>query len=302
MNHILTALSILSITGSAVVVLLYRRKTRRTMETLNAMLDEAMAGSFSESHFDESLLSSVEMKLAQYLAHSMVSSQNLAAEKDKIKELISDISHQTKTPIANILLYAQLLEEQNLPPESAGCVKALNGQADKLNFLIQALVKTSRLETGIIALAPAPGQVKPMLEQVVHQAMPKAEQKDISIISELTDITAVFDSKWTAEAVGNILDNAIKYSPRGGSIHIRAASFELFCRITITDTGMGITEEEQPRIFKRFYRSPSVANAEGVGIGLYLARQIISEEGGYIKVHSVPGQGCTFSVYLPRQA
>lgn len=302
MNYVLTALSVLSIAGSAVVVFLYRRRTKRTMKTLNAMLDEAIAGRFSESHFDESLLSSVEMRLAQYLANSMVSTQNLAAEKDKIKELISDISHQTKTPIANILLYAQLLGEQSLSPESAGCVKALNGQAEKLNFLIQSLIKTSRLETGIIALNPKPGQLKPMLEQTVHQAAPKAGQKSISVVSGDTGITAVFDSKWTAEALGNILDNAIKYTPEGGSIHIQVSSFELFCRIDITDTGMGITEEEQPQIFKRFYRSPSVAGAEGVGIGLYLARQIISEEGGYIKVHSIPGQGSTFSVYLPRQA
>lgn len=302
MNHILTVLAILSISGSAAVVLVCRRRTKRTMETLNAMLDEAIAGCFSESHFDESLLSSVEMKLAQYLSNSKVSTQNLAAEKDKIKELISDISHQTKTPIANILLYAQLLGEQSLPPESADCVKALNGQAEKLNFLVQSLIKTSRLETGVIALAPTPGQVKPMLDQVVHQAMPKAEQKNIFIDSGFTDIGAVFDSKWTAEAVGNILDNAIKYTPKGGTIQIQAVAFELFCRITITDTGMGIAEEEQPKIFKRFYRSPSVANDEGVGIGLYLARQIISGEGGYIRVSSIPGQGSAFSVYLPRQA
>lgn len=302
MNHVLTAVSILSVLGAAAAILLCRRRTRRTMQTMNAMLDEAIAGCFLESHFDESLLSSVEMRLAKYLSGSMISTQNLSAEKDKIKELISDISHQTKTPIANILLYAQLLGEQSLSDESAGCVKALNDQAEKLNFLIQSLIKTSRLETGIITLKPEPGQIQTLLEQVVDQARPKAEQKNITIIAALTDAAAIFDSKWTSEAINNILDNAIKYTPEGGSIHIETSSYELFCRIDIKDTGMGISEEEQPKIFKRFYRSPSVQNAEGVGIGLYLARQIISGEGGYMKVSSVPGEGSVFSVFLPGRA
>lgn len=337
-NHILTALCILSISGSAAAILLYRHRTRLAMKNMSAMLEEAISGRFSETHFDESMLSSVEMKLAQYLANSKVSTRNLEVEKDKIKELISDISHQTKTPIANILLYAQLLEEQNLPKESADCVKALNDQAEKLNFLIQALIKTSRLETGIIALAPKADRITSMLEQVVKQVVLKAEQKSIRIevkriakinskkISnandksaakktgntnnksadektvEINDITAVFDRKWTAEAIHNILDNAIKYTPNGGTIQINAIPYEFFIRIDITDTGIGIQEQEHSMIFKRFYRSPSVQNADGLGIGLYLARQIISGEGGYIKVSSSTGEGSTFSVFLPRQA
>lgn len=325
-NHILTALCILSISGSAAAILLYRHRIRLAMKNMSAMLEEAISGRFSETHFDESMLSSVEMKLAQYLANSKVSTRNLEVEKDKIKELISDISHQTKTPLANILLYAQLLEEQNLPKESADCVKALNDQAEKLNFLIQALIKTSRLETGIIALAPKADQITSMLEQVVKQVMPKAEQKSIRIevkriansndkktgntnnkpadekTVEINDITAVFDRKWTAEAIHNILDNAIKYTPNGGTIQIKVIPYEFFIRIDITDTGIGIQEQEHTMIFKRFYRSPSVQNADGLGIGLYLARQIISGEGGYIKVSSLSGEGSTFSVFLPRQA
>lgn len=305
LNHLLInrlpiLLASLAILGAVTAILLYRHRTRRIMQTMSAMLDEAIAGRFLESHFDESLLSAVETKLAGYLGRSRVSAQNLADEKDKIKELISDISHQTKTPVANILLYSQLLGEQDLPPESAACVNSLIGQTEKLNFLIQSLVKISRLETGIISLAPQPGHLASLLNQVVSQAIPKAEQKDIAIVAAPTDATAVFDGKWTAEALANILDNAVKYTPKGGAIHIQVHPYELFCRITVTDTGMGIPEEEQAKIFQRFYRSPSVKTAEGVGIGLYLARQIISEEGGYIKVASVVGKGSTFSIFLPR--
>lgn len=302
MDHLLITLAALSILGAVTAILCYRHNIRRTMQILNTMLDEAIAGRFLESHFDESLLSSLEMKLAGYLRNSMVTAQNLAEEKDTIKELISDISHQTKTPVANILLYSQLLGEQDLPPESAGCVKSLNDQAEKLNFLIQSLVKISRLETGIISLVPQQGRLAPLLDQVVSQILPIAGQKEITVDVTPTGDSAVFDGKWTAEALAIILDNAVKYTPRGGSIHIRVHPYEFFCCITITDTGMGIPEEEQAKIFQRFYRSPSVKHAEGVGIGLYLARQIISGEGGYIKVSSAVGEGSAFSIFLPRKS
>ena len=114
-----------------------------------------------------------------------------------------------------------------------------------------------------------------------------------------TDAFAVFDFKWTAEALANIVDNAIKYTERG-TIRISAVSYEMFARIDISDTGSGIPETKQAKIFARFYRSKSVREQEGVGIGLYLSRQIISGEGGYIKVASVPGKGSAFSIFLPK--
>ena len=107
------------------------------------------------------------------------------------------------------------------------------------------------------------------------------------------------DGKWTAEALGNLLDNAIKYTREGG-ITVKTTPYELFLRLDITDTGMGIPEEEQAKIFTRFYRSEAVKEQEGVGIGLYLTREIVSRQGGYLKVSSETGKGSTFSVFLPR--
>lgn len=302
LDIILLSVTAAAICAAAVTVLLERRRERRTMEALNKMLDAAMGGSFSESAFNESLRSAVETKLAHYLAASEVSSRNLNEEKEKIKELISDISHQTKTPVSNILLYAQLLGEQLLPEESASCVRALNAQAEKLSFLIGALVKTSRLETGVFTLSPKAGSVGPMLEKAVSQAAPKAREKGVALSLAASDVMAVFDPKWTAEAIDNLLDNAVKYTPSGGRITVRAAAYELFSRIDVSDTGIGIAEAEQAKIFARFYRSPSVSETEGLGIGLFLVRQIITRQGGYIKVSSTPGKGATFSVFLPHKA
>lgn len=286
---------------AACALLWQRMALRRTMRRLNDMLDAAINGDFTEQSFDESLLSATENKLAGYLSASEVSARNLAREKHKIKELISDISHQTKTPIANILLYAQLLAEQDLPGQSAGCVAALNSQAEKLSFLIASLMKLSRLETGMLSLCPSTGSIAPLLDDVLGQFAPRAAEKGIDLHAAPTGESAVFDPKWTAEALANLMDNAVKYTPGGGSVFVGVTAYDLFCRIDVTDTGMGIPEAEQARVFGRFYRSPSASGQEGVGIGLYLARRIVEQQGGYIKVGPGQAGGSTFSVFLPRE-
>lgn len=277
-----------------------RLYAKRVMRELERMLDAAMAGTFLEQDFDESLLSAVESRFAHYLAANAVSAQKLQEEKDKIKTLIADISHQTKTPVANILLYAQLLSEQELSPQGRDCAAALEGQVEKLRALIEALVKTSRLEAGVLALHPRAGPLGPVLEEAAAQFAPKAAERRIRLVLAPTDISAVFDPKWTGEALCNLLDNAVKYTPAGGRVTVEAVSYQLFCRIDVTDTGPGIPEEERAKVFQRFYRSPAAYEAEGVGIGLYLARQIAQGQGGYIKASSRPGQGSRFSLYLPQ--
>lgn len=279
----------------------FRRREKRTLETLDKMLDEAIRGTFSQADYDESLLSAVETRLAEYLDASAVSTRNLQEEKDKIKTLIGDISHQTKTPVANILLYAQLLGEQDLPPVARAQAAALEGQAEKLKTLIEALVKTSRLETGILEFHPVKGPLEPMLEEGVLQLRPKAMEKGISLTLEPTQEEARFDPKWTAEALCNLLDNSVKYTPAGGEITVKVTAYEIFCRIDVTDTGIGLAEEEQAKVFQRFYRGAEARAVEGVGIGLYLVRQITAGQGGYVKVVSSPGEGSTFSIFLPRE-
>ena len=284
---------------AAVIVFWNRRKAGKTMETIEKMLDAAMAGSFSESGFDESKLSALETRFAHYLSAAETSSRNVAQEKDRIKSLIADISHQTKTPIANLLLYSELLMEEDLSPSAKANVEALYDQSEKLRFLIDSLVKLSRLENGILSLSPQPTALQPLLRGIAEQYAAKAAEKGLSLQLHDTDTSAIFDMKWTAEALANVVDNAIKYTEHG-VITISAVSYELFARIDISDTGPGIPESEQAKIFTRFYRSKAVQKQEGVGIGLYLARQIITGEGGYIKVSSIPGKGSTFSVFLPK--
>ena len=298
MVYAIIASSVLLAVGA---VLWYRRRTRRILHNLSRMLDIAMQGDFTEDSFDESMLSALESKLAHYLASSTVSARNVTGEKDKLKALIGDISHQTKTPIANILLYTQLLSEQPLPEQSRYCVDALEGQTQKLQGLIDALVKTSRLESGVIALHPVPGKLLPILESAVSQLAPKAAAKNMHITLEPGDADAVFDPKWTEEAVYNLLDNAVKYTPAGGSVRVAVTAYQMFSAVLVSDTGPGIPEEEHTRVFRRFYRGAEHTEGEGVGIGLYLVRQIAEGQGGYVKVSSRAGMGSTFFLYLPRK-
>ena len=278
-----------------------RWRTARLLARLDEMLAAAMDGSFTEQRFDESRLSALESRLAQYLAASSVSAQNLQAQKDQISALVSDISHQTRTPVANLQLYAQLLAEQPLGPEGRACAETIEMQAQKLQSLIEALVKTSRLESGVLALHPAPGELAPMAERAAAQYAPKAAARGLSLTVGPAAGSAVFDPKWTEEALCNLLDNAVKYTPAGGAVTVSVQVYELFAAVRVRDTGPGIPEEEQAKIFGRFYRAPAAYQAEGVGIGLYLARQIAAGQGGYLKVESAPGAGSTFSLYLPRE-
>lgn len=274
-----------------------RWRMRRLLRRLDRMLDQAIRGDFREESFDESLLSAVETKLAHYLSASSVSARNLEEEKEKIKTLIADISHQTKTPIANVLLYAQLLEERT--PDCRDCTAALSGQARKLQSLIESLVKTSRLEAGVLVMRPRPGPLAPVLEEAAAQFAPQAEAKGLTLTLLPSEADGVFDPKWTGEAVCNLIDNAVKYTDRGG-VTVSARTYELFARIDVEDTGPGVSEEEFEKLFQRFYRGEKASDAEGVGVGLYLVRQIAEGQRGYVKVFSRPGKGAKFSLFLPR--
>lgn len=279
-----------------------KRVRRKEYERINRMLDEAVAGVFEESDYNESELSKLEVKWKRYLASSRLSVKKQEEERQNIQELVTDISHQTKTPLSNILLYGQLLSEKNLDGESRELLNQILYYSGKLDFLIQSLVKTSRLEAGTFQFAPKKDSVCHLAELAASAKEEQAKARNITLELQ-TDgdgTTAVFDSKWTQEAVGNILDNAIKYSPENTSVIICVFSYEMFAGIEIRDHGAGIPGEEIPYIFARFYRGKNVAYEDGVGVGLFLARQIVEGQGGYIRVTSKPGQGSRFQVFLPR--
>lgn len=158
---------LLCVLATLLVIYINYRKTKKTMDTIEKMLDTAIEGTYSEIHFDESRLSALETKFANYLSSSAISAQNVRVEKDKIKTLIADISHQTKTPIANLLLYSELIAEEDLSEEMRFHIHTIQQQTEKLRFLIDSLVKLSRLENGILTLYPRQQAVGPDRKSVV---------------------------------------------------------------------------------------------------------------------------------------
>lgn len=271
-----------------------------TMKRLEEMLEDAINDTFEERAYDESRLSRLEVKWKRFLSSSVNSKHRLQEEQKKIKMLISDISHQTKTPVANILLYSQLLQEKEKDPVLLPLVENIREQSEKLDFLIQSLVKASRLESEVLILQPVKQPVISCIRTAAAGAEEAAAKRRIALMIEETDAAAYYDRKWTEEAIGNLIDNAIKYSPEGSSVQIRVTDYEMFAAVHVEDTGIGIREEEQAQIFERFYRSREVAEEKGVGIGLYLVREIAAKQGGYVKVKSKHGEGSTFSFFMAK--
>lgn len=285
----------------AAICAIYLR-TSKILTYVDKMIDSAISNNFEESSFTEKRLSKLESKMYRFLISRNTALKKINSEKDVIKTLISDISHQTKTPISNILLYSQLLKEiPDLDNNAKEISNQIEIQTEKLSFLISSLIKTSRLENGIINVVPKENSIKKLLKSINFKSI-AAEKQIICNIEPTPEITAVFDFKWTLEAISNIVDNAIKYTPRNGKITVTTAEYEMFVRIDVADTGIGISEEDTTKIFTRFYRSADVSNEKGVGIGLYLSREILSKEGGYIKVSSQQGKGSVFSIFLPKNS
>ena len=276
-------------------------RARRTVRRLDRMLTDAIDGGFVEEHYDETAVSALEARMARLLHGSAAANRALSREQAAVQSLISDISHQARTPMANILLYADLLEETDLTDAQRARLTPLRDQAEKLRFLIENLIRSSRLETGILQLAPAAGSVDALMEQAAGEAGAAAAAKGVALTVRPGRAGACFDPRWTPEALYNLVDNAVKYTPPGGSVVLSAALTDSFCRVDVADTGPGIPESEQAAIFGRFARGAAARGTEGLGIGLYLARQIAAGQGGYIRVKSAPGQGSVFSLYLPRR-
>ena len=221
-------------------------------------------------------------------------------EKKQMKSLISDISHQTKIPLANMKLYQEFLQEETLSEKGREFLKRMEEQTEKLDFLLQSMVKMSRLENGIIQIQKEKVKLQETLTAAVSQIVPAATKKEMTLrVSCDPDLLLNHDRKWTEEAIFNVLDNAVKYTDPKGSIEIQVIPQEIFTKISIRDNGKGILPERQAEIFTRFYREPEVHDNHGVGIGLYLTRKILELQNGYIEVRSEAGKGSEFCLYLP---
>lgn len=293
--------SILMICFTILLSYLYISKIYRV---LNQMLDTFLThNTITEfSGVLETRESKLYSRLMQFLVMTKQQKIQEEEEKKKITAFISDLSHQLKTPLSNILIYIELLKDENLSKEEIQeFLEKTEKQTEKIQWLIKNLFKISRLETGIIEFETNPTFIKKTIADAISNVYTHSLKKNITIIcNHFTDEKLIHNPKWTSEAITNILENAIKYSKENTTITISLIPMELYSIIKITDEGIGIDEKEYNNIFKRFYRGEQVEEKEGSGLGLYLAQLILQKEGGYIVVHSKIGYGSTFSLYLQR--
>ena len=278
-----------------------KKEAERFAEKVETALDAIVTGKEwdLEEELEDSLWGRTGTQLEKVEQVFRKKEEESFCEKERVKGLISDISHQIKTPVANIKLYMELLEGENVSPDAQKFLKKIKGQTEKIDFLMQSMVKMSRLETGILQIHKEEKDLYETIGCAVSAVVAEAAAKDIDLYVDCEKPMQIrHDSKWTEEAIYNILDNAVKYTENGGKIQIRARRQELFLKLSISDTGKGIALERQAEIFTRFYREPEVHEKPGVGIGLYLARTIMELQKGYIEVKSEPGKGACFSLYF----
>ncbi|MCI8388526.1 MAG: HAMP domain-containing histidine kinase [Clostridiales bacterium] len=267
-----------------------RRRRVKLIERIGDILD----GKMNET--EDSEISPIERRAMLMQRNSEIREAKLQTACDRITSLVSDIAHQTKTPLTTILMYTETL------PKSNGST-AIASQTARLKFLIEALTKLSKCECGLIAgsLVPKMNSISELAAQAVSDIIPSAETKQISLDIDIPDnLYAYFDLKWTSEALFNLLDNAVKYSPEQSSIKLHAEPLETYIRVDIIDRGSGIPEEELCKIWERFYRAKNVSEVNGIGVGLYLTREIMHAQSGRVKVESELDVGSKFSIFLAR--
>lgn len=257
--------------------------------------DEKELSDLYDAQFADSVV-----KLGQNLA---LKTRQLAEEKDQTKTLVTDISHQLKTPVS-ALKSCFVMSMETVGEEQTHFLEACMRQIERLERLMEALIQVSRMEQGMIHIQPVETSLTEILVEAVNIVYHKARKKEIwfdTAFIENQEYNVMADPKWSAEAIANLLDNAVKYSPEGSHILIRVQKLYSFIEIEIEDEGIGITKEEHTLIFKRFYRGKAepVKREDGWGIGLYLSRKILEEEGGSLFMRQGRERGSIFIVHLP---
>ena len=276
--------------GAGVMYRIQRRQRTQELKEIEKTAEDIMNGQTLQAS------ASGEETLYGRIEHQLVRVQEMlqGRAEDEIQKLISEIAHQMRTPLTNLETYTGLLKERLEEEEKSGMqtaeqaddggtAAALEESGRKLNFLTESFIKMSRLEQGIIQIRKEETDLLGTVKNVLGQIQSRAEEKQICLeISFPEKAVCSHDANWLGEAVCNILDNAVKYSVPGGRIMLSVLENEMFAKIRVRDFGLGIDPGEENQIFRRFYRGNRVTTQAGFGIGLYLAREIVSRHGGFL--------------------
>lgn len=283
--------------GSGGMYVIQRRNRMQELKRIEKLAGDILNGERlrAAASGEETLFGKIEHQLVRM--QEMLLGQKAEAEKsrDEIQKLISETAHQMRTPLTNMETYTGLLRERLGEGKEKRSYRAEEGESlltytdaleeseRKLHFLTESFIKMSRLEHGIIQVRKEEKDLLRTVKNALGQIQNQAEEKKICFEIELPEkAVCMHDANWLGEAVCNVLDNAVKYSEPGGKILFTVVENEMFLKIRVRDFGLGIDPGEENQIFRRFYRGNRVTNQSGFGIGLYLAREIVSLHGGFL--------------------
>ena len=307
MNWIATTVAVLVLAAvCASAAWIFYRQKRRLYRLVTQMLDELLDDkAVTLTDLEEGEISALAGRAKRLSEKLQFEISQAEQEKEQVKSLISNMSHQLKTPLANIMMYEEILTSEGSDgtelsrEEQKKFLKKMRIQSEKVNWILNSLFRMVKLEQNVIQFEAGPNLIRKTILDAVNLIYEKAQAKEIEIETKyFPDCSLFHNPKWTTEVFANLLENAVKYTRRGGRISIGMNRMEMYTEIWIRDTGIGIAPEELPEIFRRFYRSPDVENLEGSGIGLYLSKLILEKEKGYMNVASRKGEGSCFSVFL----
>lgn len=275
------------------------RKRYRDLDALNLYLEKVLAGGEAPNILDqeEGELSMLRTNIYKATSTLRYQKELLLNDKVALANAIADISHQLKTPLTSMIVMNDLLKTEESETKKREFLKTQSAQLDRMNWLIQTLLKLSKMDAGTITMNPERVEAKKIVSEMLKPFEIQMDIKNIKCVRKVADISLKCDRNWTIEALQNIVKNCIEHMEEGDSLSVVTNETNIYTEIIITDTGCGISEEDLPHIFERFYKGRN-AGKDSVGIGLALAKTIMTSQHGDILVESKEGSGTTFNVRL----
>lgn len=272
---------------------------------------EGVITRFSEGDFEKHLPQNEDGSIYQLFAAveelaAVLRAQNEKAQQGKtfLKDTISDISHQLKTPLAALHMYAEIIAQE---PDQAETVTRFSGKIlqslERIEQLVQTLLTVSRIDAGSIVFRKEWLTVSELAQSAAADLSVRAKKEGKRLLMEGDPAQMLFcDRQWTAEALTNLIKNALDHTAAGGNITVSWKQSPTLISLSVADDGCGIAPEDVHHIFKRFYRSRLGSERQGIGLGLPLAKSIVEGQGGILSVNSTPGEGAVFTLMLPTGA
>lgn len=282
------------------MIIVFTFVTKRRYKNLNDLNDylSLVCKGIYDMNIDDNTEGELSiLKNNLYKVITLLQSQNEYLKNDKLylADSIADISHQLKTPLTSMMMMCELLENEENPDKRQEFVAVINNQLSKMKWLITNILKISKLDADATEFKREEVSISKVLDDSLKPFALTTELKNIAIQNGANDFVFNGDENWTVEAVSNIVKNCLEHTNDGGKIIIASDSTNLYNKLTISDNGCGIAEEDLPHIFERFYHGKN-SSKDSVGIGLALAKTVFEKENASVSVESEQGRGSVFEI------